>query len=76
MQRQTVMVEVSGPALLRSTVLESLCRTAGHLGVNGQRLAVLCGDEDVRRLLGVAGFSRRFDLIGRAELAPGHEATA
>jgi hypothetical protein len=44
-------------------MLEHLCGIADRLEWTGGRLAVSCDDEPVRRLLQVAGFSRRFDLV-------------
>jgi hypothetical protein len=44
-------------------MLERLCGLADRLEWTGERLVVACDDEPVRRLLQVAGFSRRFDLV-------------
>jgi anti-anti-sigma regulatory factor len=56
-------LHLSGDDLLDSSMLEHLCGMADRLEWTGGRLVVACDDEPVRRLLHVAGFSRRFDLV-------------
>ena len=62
-------LRVSGDELLDSSTLERLCGLADRFERSGRRLVVLCDDEPVRRLLHIAGFTRRFDLPRTRDLA-------
>lgn len=58
-----ITLMVSGTRLLSSRMLERLCLAADRLEELGLGLTVVCADEDVRRLLVLAGFARRFEFV-------------